>query len=614
MARPSSHRKLLLQISDDLTQLDLDSLLFCCGDDISESEAKKVSKGTDLFIILGHRNLLGPGEYGYLRECLTTIERRDLASRLPSELDSVMAHVPSCEKSIVQSSAGIGSRFTPPAFPSDKRALVHRDSFVSPKLQFLQIAEHLSSDDALKLAYLCSIEIREDSGEVSGVKVLLQLEKANIIDPSQPETLARLLQCIERRDLASLLVPMHNLHLVQSLGLDDAQQLLSFKMSMFADQHSYYVFQRRVMRTIANSDKVAAEKQIVKPMMTRLVQSYQYSTVQRLCAGSLETFQKTELNDLLRNTLPLMFDFIDSYVNLLLHCQSCDDGVINISTLEPLFQKCHDYYNRFEAEIGKFPWNSTLRQHVQKDLVQRRTPIGSPAYNAMKCIYDICSELTDKVKVQSVMERVNRNLYILECVFYGFSFRVVLSQWLRNVLCLLAQNAVSDSVVVSYSADVLRSTLVQIVRTHRDQICCCYHKLASMLGKDIMKQISAELLKEGVDITSQEPCHRLPHSMMLDGSELGEYALSIRTIIFLNLFSLLQLSYFGGKDLDLSSILRNMTEFHASIMTSRFYIPCVIRMYRNLIRAYEVQLENFREQVLQSNSQCASVLTKLIPL
>ena len=61
MAGPSSHRKLLLQISDDLTQLDLDSLLFCCGDDISESEANKVSKGTDLFIILGHRNLLGPG-------------------------------------------------------------------------------------------------------------------------------------------------------------------------------------------------------------------------------------------------------------------------------------------------------------------------------------------------------------------------------------------------------------------------------------------------------------------------------------------------------------------------------------------------------------------------
>ena len=604
MAKLSPHRKLLLQISEDLSQWDLNDLLFCCGDHISESEASKVSKGIDLFVILGKRNLLGPGQYGYLRECLTTIERRDLASRLPSELEAVLSQVPTCNKSIVHNSADIKSRFSPPAFLSGGRALVHRDSSVSPRLLFLRVAERLSSDDALNLAYLCSVEL---SGEVSGVKVLFQLEKAGVIDPSQPETLAKILQSIERKDLVSLLLPVSP-HLIQSLGLDDVQQLLSFKTSMFADQHSHYVFQRRVMRTIANSDRKVVEKQIVKPVMTRLVQSYQYSTVQQLCVGSLDTIWGTELDDLLRSTLPLVFDYTDSYIDLFHHYLSCDDGVINVATLEPLFEKCHDCYNRFEAEIKQFPWNSTLRQHVQKDLAQRRTPFGSPAYNAMKCIYDICSELTDKVKVQSVMEGVDRNLYILECLFYGFSFRIVLSQWLKSILCLLGQNAVS----VSYSADVLRSTLVQIVRTHRDQICCCYHKLASVLGKDIMKQISAELLKEGVDITSQEPCHRLPHSIMLNGSESGEYALSIRTLTFLDLFSLLRLSYFGGKDLDFSRLLCNMRDFHAGIMTSQYFIPCTVRLYQNLIRAYEVQLEDFREHVLQSSSQCALVLTKLI--
>ena len=77
---------LLLQISDALTQQDLDSLLFCCGDVIPESAAEKVRKGTDLFTALKHRNLLGHGQYSYLRECLTAIERIDLARKLPSEL------------------------------------------------------------------------------------------------------------------------------------------------------------------------------------------------------------------------------------------------------------------------------------------------------------------------------------------------------------------------------------------------------------------------------------------------------------------------------------------------------------------------------------------------
>lgn len=610
MAKPSSHRKLLLQISEDLTQRDLDNLLFCCEDDIPESEAKKVSKGTDLFVVLGKRTLLGPGQYGYLRDCLTAVERRDLASRLPSELEAVLAQVPSCDRSLVY--IGEESRFVPPALPSGE-SLICQDSVFSSKLLFLKIAERLSSEDVLELAYLCSLEVCEDSCKVNGVKLLFQLEKAGFIDPSRPETLARLLQCIERRDLASLLFP--NPRSAQGFGLDQASQLLGIKTSMLTHKHSHYVFQRRVLSTIVSSDRAVLEQQIVKPVLAKLVESYNSSTLFELCVPSLGTFMETDgFDDLLKNSLFLVSDFIEAYMDLFDHYLHCEGGVIRVAQLGPLFEKCHDCYNRFEAEIEQFPWNSTLRQHVQKDLAQRRTPFGSPAYNAMRCIYDICSELTDKVKVQSVMEGVDRNLYILECLFYGFSFRIVLSQWLKSILCLLAQNGASDSVVVRYSVDVLRSTLVQIVRTHQDQICCCYHKLASVLGKDHMKQISAELLKEGVDIESREPCHRLPHSVMLSGSESGEYVLSIRTLTFLDLFSLLRLSYFGSKDLDLKHMLCSMGEFHASIRTSRYFIPCTVRLYRNLIRAYEVQLEDFRERVLHSSSQCAVVLTKLISL
>ena len=598
MAKPSTHRKLLLQISEDLTQRDLDNLQFCCGDHISESEAKKVSKGTDLFVVLRKRNLLGPGQYGYLRECLTAIERRDLASRLPSELEAVLAQVPSCDRSLVY--IGEESRFVPPALPSEE----NHDSIFSSKLHFLKIAERLSSEEVLKLAYLCSIELCEDSGEVGGVKVLFQLEKAGIIDPSQPETLAKLLQCIERRDLASLLFPAHNPRSAQAFGLDQASQLLGIKTSMLTHKHSHYVFQRRVLSTIVSSDRAVLEQQIVKPVLARLVESYNSSTLFQLCAPSLGTFKETgSFDDLLRNSLFLVSDFLEAYSDLFDHYLYCEGGVISVATLGPLFEKCHDCYNRFEAGIEKFPWNSTLRQHVKKDLAQRRTPFGSPAYNAMKCIYDICSELTDKVKVQSVMEGVDRNLYILECLFYGFSFRIVLSQWLKSILCLLGQNAVS----VSYSADVLRSTLVQIVRTHWDQICCCYHKLASVLGKDIMKQLSAELLNEGVDIEASQQRHTLSQS------ELEEYVLHIKTLIFMDIFALLQLSYFGNK-LELRDTLAGMRNFHYGFMTSSYFITYTMKIYKNLIRAYEAQIEGFRDSIIKSSCLCGPVLTQLMSL
>ena len=600
MAKPSPHNVLLLQISGDLTQSDLDSLLFCCGDVISECAARKIRKGTDLFTALMHRTLLAPGQYSYLRDCLEAIDRVDLARKLPSELESVLSQV-SHQKSLVH---GTKQTRLPAAAPYHTQRDSSLSSTVSSRAQFLQIAERLSSEDVSKLAYLCPGRPScEDLGEMSAVSVMLRLESAEVIDPSRPETLANLLQCIERRDL---ILSMRNPHSSQCFGLDQPHQLLNLKMSMFANQHSHYAFQRRVMGTIASSDGIVVEEQIVKPVNARLLQSYEFSTVHQLCTAAF--LKCNDFDGIIQSTLSIMSDFFDAYIDLFYHYVYCDEGILIIATLEPLFRKCQDCYNRFEEQISQFPWNGTLRENVQRDMAQRRTPFGSPAYNAMTCISDICGELTGRVKVKSIMKDVDRNLYALECLFYGYSFRVVMSQWLKSILCLLVKNDVSDC-SISYNPDILRATLLQIVTKHRDRISCCYNELVAVFGESVMKRISSELLKEGIDIEAGCLSRTL-----LSGSDSGMYVTNVHTQIFMDLFSLLRLSYFGGKDLNFGGVLSNMKDFHLGMMTSSYFIPCTVRLYQNLIQAYEVQIDNFRDQMLKSNSLCAPVLRQLISL
>ena len=180
-----------------------------------------------------------------------------------------------------------------------------------------------------------------------------------------------------------------------------------------------------------------------------------------------------------------------------------------------------------------------------------------------------------------------------------------MSEWLISVLYLLATTR--HSISNSYNPETLRATLLQLVRRHLDQICCCYSKLARVLGEDVMKRIAAELLKEDIHIGAPEPGHP-PHSSLLDGAEFVE---NLRTVIYTCLLTLLQHSYFE-EDLDPSHVLSELKRFHVQFLSSDYFVSSLRTQYQKLMGAYEVEIDSFREGVLRSNTLCAPVLRQIL--
>ena len=317
--------------------------------------------------------------------------------------------------------------------------------------------------------------------------------------------------------------------------------------------------------------------------------------------GALQETDK--LDDLLGSTLPMVLDYTETYLKYFHHYLSSDGSLISASVFEPLFRKCQDIYDRFEEQVAPFSWNSTLRRSIREDLDHRRNPFGSPAYHAVTCIYDVCSEVAGGAEVEALMRDADRNVYALQSHFYVHSYKIVLGEWLVSVLCLLATTPTGGR----YDPETLRATLLQTVRRHQDQICSCYSKLARVLGEDVMKRIAAELHKEGIHIVVPEPCH-LPHTTL---QGWAEYVENQRTLIYTCLLALLQHSYFG-EDLDLSHVLSEMKKFLVQLMSSDSYISSTLTLCQKQIGAYEFEIDSFREKVLSSNTLCAPVLRQIL--
>nr|XP_020469385.1 FAS-associated death domain protein [Monopterus albus] len=72
----------LLEISKQLADEQLDNLKFLCGNMIGKRELEKVKNGTKLFQLLMERNKLGADTTEYLSELLEKIGRDDLSDKL----------------------------------------------------------------------------------------------------------------------------------------------------------------------------------------------------------------------------------------------------------------------------------------------------------------------------------------------------------------------------------------------------------------------------------------------------------------------------------------------------------------------------------------------------
>jgi hypothetical protein len=581
-----------------LSQRDLKNLAFYCEDFIGESAAENISCGIDLFTRLKHQNKLGPEKYGYLREGLLAVGRVDLAKKLPSDFKLALSQVPQLERSAVISSVFTEPVYIVPNPPSRQEVL----ATVSPRAQLFQIGEQLNSEDISKLAFLFADKLSLNAvDKVNATPLLSQLETTGAINPKDPERLRHLLYMIGRKDLASLLLSMQTPQSILT-KFGHSHQLIGIKFSMLAEKQACYSFQRKLLAAVVSGGKETFEEQVVKPIMQRLLQSYDYSVISNLCISTLKASCQDvwNLDELLRSTLPLAFDFMDAYRSAIHHYLNCEGGVIEIEVLKTLIETCSVCYMKLEGIISGCEWNTALRNNIQKDITQRRTIIGSPAHVAVSCIYEIYSELSGRDGVHLGLEAADGSVHTLEWLYYSCCYRIVVSQWLETMLCLITDSCFAKS--ISYSHSTLRETLLQIAHKYQHQISQVHSMLVNVVGGKVISKIAEELHKEGICIDENQ-------TERSDSVYINNMGASMYTYLVL----LLQFSYFGGEDLKLSITLLQLRAFHCAFMSSEFYIPSALTIYRNLLNAYESQIEKFKTVALRSNSLCAPVIRHFIP-
>ena len=75
-------RTLLLEISNELTTLDLEKLKFVCGDVIQAGAAEKITRPFQLFGALEQRNMLSEENRDFLASKLSAIDKKGLRNKL----------------------------------------------------------------------------------------------------------------------------------------------------------------------------------------------------------------------------------------------------------------------------------------------------------------------------------------------------------------------------------------------------------------------------------------------------------------------------------------------------------------------------------------------------
>lgn len=171
-----------MKISQKLTKSDLEELVYLAEEVISESGAQKITTAISLFRELQHRAYLAPSNYHFIRECLISIGRDDLADMLPTQEDETLTHTLS-ELS-----------FDDTKIPSNQKKLL------------FSISDQMRTEDVKKMAYLCSCEAEE------GLQLVKMLEQKGFINF---DYVSGVLTEIGRRDLSKLLaagVPSKHWH------------------------------------------------------------------------------------------------------------------------------------------------------------------------------------------------------------------------------------------------------------------------------------------------------------------------------------------------------------------------------------------------------------------
>lgn len=75
-------KAILLEISDQLSEDQLEKLKYLCQDEIGKRRMEKIDSGTKLFVVLKERGKLGEDNTEFLGQLLSEIRRDDLLEKL----------------------------------------------------------------------------------------------------------------------------------------------------------------------------------------------------------------------------------------------------------------------------------------------------------------------------------------------------------------------------------------------------------------------------------------------------------------------------------------------------------------------------------------------------
>lgn len=211
----------MVRISQKLSDRDLKELKFLCGDIVSESALDEVTTPTDLFKVLQYYGHLSPESYEFMRRCLLSIGRNDLAFMLPNP----QAKTSECYH-IIQ--------------PKKLCELQHRMMLVS-------IADRLRRQDILKLVYLNigeiikSLEFPIDDA-ITALQAFAGLEDSHSLSCGNYSVLCDVLRLIGRCDLADYVAGLpRNV----PTGFTTKGQAFSLKMQILCQRKEIYVLHQK---------------------------------------------------------------------------------------------------------------------------------------------------------------------------------------------------------------------------------------------------------------------------------------------------------------------------------------------------------------------------------
>ncbi len=602
----ATYRKLLVKISSNLSGEDLANLLFCCEDDIPESKAEKVSSGVDLFKILKHLDLLSPDNYEYLREQLQAVGRIDLASLLPSPLQTALCRVPSNELSVLlaescdsKSASQRKCDGKSKSDPLDSAVEKLKSLSVTPRAQIMHVCDSLTEDNVSKLSFLFADRLSK-SRKLEEIKspldLLTSLEKAEVISMECPASLAEPLEEVGRKDLASFLRSHISVLSLPSF-LTSSHQMLGLKLAMLKLKQSVYSMQRKILQAIASCDSVSLSKHLVSPVVMNLVKQYDYSIACKLAEETQATVhQSGDLTSSLCSTLSNVYSYYELYFESCFH--ALDAKGINLDSLALNFKVCHEHYNQFEAGVADMSWNVELLRDVRSEFTERRTPIGTPALKAVGCIYEVCKELYGGSELTKTMEMVDKNLYTLESLHYSYCCRIVVSQWVETVILLLDKASVTLS--------VMQCALIDILRTYKDFINSTYKSLTCIFGGAGFERLKGRLSSYGIELCDKDPQH-------LSGKFNSKYIMTMSVSSSTYLILLVYMTFFGTGSLDLRGIFTRLKQHAYEFMTTDdLYVTCAKTIFGNVISSFEGQVDGFREKALEANPLCSPAVDLII--